>query len=882
MTKGFNGIIPTGVAVSKLSASRVLRRVTVALLTLVMASFVSFGLLRSKHAQANTAAVTLQDRAALKEHTRANYAVLPISFEPNQGQAAPGIQYVGRGKGYKLSLTRNAAMMEIHRGRLDGEVIRMIQDRRLGAAGTMRMLKQRRQTESNDFAVVQMKMVDANPEAQLVASEQEPGKINYLVGKDRANWHSNIPLFGSVKYTQIYKGVDLAFHGADGRFEFDYFVSPNSDPAQIALKFEGTNRVRTTSQGDLVLSTSAGDVELLKPVAYQVAYRPEGASRESVRARFAVNGDRVSFELGPYDRRRELVIDPTMTYSTYFGGSLADYGLAIAVDGSGNEFVAGATDSSSVPGDPNGTGGGYDVFLTKFSPQGVLAYTTIFGGSVDEFPGGIAIDSQGIYIAGTTDSSDFPTTSTAPQPTFQGGGTNGNNDAFAAAISLDGTTLNWATYIGGSDSDSGLGVAVDGSHNVYVAGETFSSNLPVKNALPSGSALNLGQNTGDDDGYIAVVNSTGTAFNLVSYIGGSNADLATGIALDGSGNAYVSGITVSTDLPVTTGVVQGSLKSPGIDDAFVFGIKASALAASDQRGSSSVFAATATPKSEMSGRRAFALWMIVPGLALVSISIGSGGSGRRRLLGLLALMVVLGAFLAMPACGGSSSTSSSGGGGGGGGSSSAYIYGTYFGGSNSDEAFAIAADSAGNVFIVGQTQSTDFPVSSPTFQKALGTGGQSAFLAELNSSGTAASYATYLGGNGIDSALSVTVDGADVAYITGQTRSSDFPTANATQGTFGGSSDAFVSVLDPGSNTLVFSTFLGGSGDEDQLSGSIALDSSKNMYVSGDTDSGNGTTTPFPTVSPFQGTWTSGGSCTNQQSATVPCPDGFITAFTAP
>lgn len=865
---------------SKPSASRTFRRIIVAFAALVIASFGLFGLRSSKHTKTNAAAVGSQDRAVLKERTRSNYAALPISFEPNQGQAAPGIQYVGRGKGYELSLKRTSATMEIHRGKLDGEVIRMIQDRRLGAAGTMRMLKQRRQTESNDFAVVQMKMVDANPETQLVASGQEPGKVNYLVGKDRAHWHSNIPLFGRVKYKQIYKGVDLAFHGAGGHFEFDYFVSPNADPAQIALKFEGANKVRTTSQGDLVLSTAAGDVELLKPVAYQ----GEGGSREFVRARFAVNGDRVSFQLGQYDRRRELVIDPTMTYSTYFGGSLADYGLAIAVDGSGNEFVAGATDSSSVPGDPNGTSGGYDVFLTEFNSAGVLAYTTIFGGSLgDDFPGGIALDSQGIYIAGTTDSSDFPTSSAAPQPAFQGGGSNGKNDAFAVSISLDGTALNWATYIGGSDSDSGLGVAVDGSHNVYVVGETFSNNLPVINALPSGSALNLGKNTGDDDGYIAVVNAAGTAFNLVSYIGGSNADLATGIALDGSGNAYVSGITVSTDLPVTTGVVQSSLNGSGIDDAFVFGIKASALAAADQRSSSSAFAATTVPKNEMSGRRAFALWMIVPGLALVSISLGSGGSGRRRLLGLLALMFALGTFLAMPGCGsGSSSNSSGGGGGGGGGTSSAYIYGTYFGGGNSDEAFAIAADSTGNVFIVGQTQSTDFPVSGPTFQRTLGSGGQSAFLAELNSSGTAASYATYLGGNGIDAALSVAVDGADAAYITGQTRSSDFPTANATQTTFGGSSDAFVSVLDPGSNALVFSTFLGGSGDEDQLSASIALDSSKNIYVTGDTDSGNGTTTPFPTVSPFDGTWSSGGSCANQQGATVPCPDGFITAFTAP
>jgi hypothetical protein len=208
------------------------------------------------------------------------------------------------------------------------------------------------------------------------------------------------------------------------------------------------------------------------------------------------------------------------------------------------------------------------------------------------------------------------------------------------------------------------------------------------------------------------------------------------------------------------------------------------------------------------------------------------------------------------------------------------MYGTYFGGSSGDEALAIAADSAGNTFVVGTTGSSDFPLSSTTFQSTLA-GAQNAFLLELNSTGTSATYSTYLGGNGTDFALGVAVDANDVVYITGQTSSSNFPTANATQAGFGGSTDAFVSVLNPGTNALTFSTYLGGGGDEDQLAGSIALDSSNNIYVTGDTDSGNGSTTHFPTKNPFDGSWSAGGPCSTS-GTTVPCPDGFVTAYTAP
>ena len=363
----------------------------------------------------------------------------------------------------------------------------------------------------------------------------------------------------------------------------------------------------------------------------------------------------------------------------------------------------------------------------------------------------------------------------------------------------------WGTYIGGTESDSGLGVAVDGVHNLYVVGETFSNDLGGTingiNALPSGHAVNLSGIIGNDDGYIAKLTPDGTGYLLVSYIGGTSGDLATGVALDPAGNIYIAGETISTDFPtnLTPGVIQGQCGSDGfcnagasgaLDDAFVVSIKAN-----------------------LSG----------------------------------------------------------------------YNYVTYYGGSGVDDAFAVAVDPNGNAFVTGTTASTDLLYTTNTFQTSL-LGTQNAFLLELNSNGTAVNYDTYFGGDGSDFGLSVALapsfdNSAYDVYLTGQSTSSSgsFPLLNATQAFGDGNSDAFVSVLSL-SQGLLFSTFLGGGGDEDQFQGSIALDPSNFIYVSGDTDSGNGGSDAFPTVAALDTTY-GGGTCVDNVGNSVPCTDAFIAEY---
>ncbi|MGB8987771.1 MAG: SBBP repeat-containing protein [Candidatus Sulfotelmatobacter sp.] len=736
---------------------------------------------------------------AARDRLQAAYAALPLAFEPNQGQTDAQVKYMARANGYKLYLTSSEAIFTLHKQGGDSDVRRMMMDRRAGPAGIKSMLRRRALQKSKGMvAAVHMQMLGADPAVQLSAMAPQAGKVNYFVGDDPSKWHSNVPLFGQVSYRSVYPGIDLAFHGNGKQLEFDYLVRPGSNANAIGLRFQGADRINTNAAGDLILTTAAGPIEMHRPVAYQ----EKDGVRQSVNVRFLVSANKVTFALGSYDRSRELVIDPTVTYSTYFGGDFADYGSAIAVDGSGDAFIAGATDSDTIPGDSNGTNNtSFDVYVTEINPAGTLQFTTIFGGSSDEFPGGIAIDASGdIYVSGTTDSNDFPVTSGAAQTVFLGGTTNGDNDAFAVKLAPHGAAITWGTYIAGGDSDSGLAIAIDTASppNVYVVGETFSTDLGGAvggvHPLPNGGSLNLGLGTGDDDGYIVKVNPTGSAYLLVSYLGGSSGDLATGVALDAAGNIYVSGETISTDLPVTAGVVQNQCGTDGtcnasggnvFDDAFVVGLQANL---------------------------------------------------------------------------------------------SAYKYVTYYGGSNVDDAFAITADASGDAFVTGTTASSDFATAGTPFQSSLA-GTQNAFALELNPTGTAASYSSYLGGSGTDLGYGITLDSLGDIYITGQTSSSsNFPLQNATQGTFGGSTDAFVTVLNPTQNVALFSTYLGGGGDEDQLGGAIALDSLQNIYVTGDTDSGNGSTAAFPTKSALDGTY-GGGTCVGSTGANVPCPDAFIAAY---
>ncbi len=692
---------------------------------------------------------------------------LPLVFEQNKGQVDAAVSYLARTSGYTLFLTGNEAVFSLRSSSPSGPTSSDPVNRARTPQFEITQLRtsspNARPSRNETTATVRMQLVGSNRLPKIAASEQLPGRANYFIGKDPAKWRSNVPLFARVSYQDVYPGVKLAFHGAQGQMEFDFIVAPGANPRPIDLQFNGAKSIQTDGSGDLVISSAAGDVLLHKPIAYQEQH----GSAQPVSARFVLGADdRVGFELGAYDHNRELVIDPSVSYaySTYLGGSLEDDGYGIAVDASGNAYVTGRTSSADFPivtggyqTNNKGGGGTFDVFVSKIAADGSsLIYSTYVGGSGNDSGNAIAVDASGdAFVTGGTASGDFPVTAGVFQPTL---GTSATDNAFIFELNASGTSLTYSTYLGGTASDEALGLAVDGSGNVYVAGKTTSADFPV---FPVATPLQAYVSGSLSSGFVSELNSTATALIFSTYIGGGTGDTADAIALDSADNVYVAGETFSSNFHVTTGAFQATCGScaNSFPDAFVTAIKA-------------------------------------------------GGTG--------------------------------------------YVYSTFLGGSAQDGASAIAVDAGGNAYVTGSTQSSDFPVKG-AIQETSG-GGTDAFVTKLNPTGSALIYSTYLGGAGFDLGAGIAVDGAGNAYVTGQTNSDPFPTANATQTTYGGSNDAFVTEINPPGSKLVFSTYLGGPAAEDAsgLYGAIALDSvGANIYVTGDTASASG----FPLQAALQSTY---------------------------
>src|SRR5262249_18562772 len=282
----------------------------------------------------------------------ANFGNLPLSFEPNQGQTDAQVRFLSRNPGYNLFLTSNEAVFTLP--------VRTPKEAhpkgRWAKAG---------QSQESAQAVLRMKIKGANPAPTVAGNTPLEGHTNYLVGRNSSQWVRNVPQYERVHYREIYPGVDLTFYGQQRQLEFDFIVKPGTDPAAIALGIEGASRIRTNEAGDLVLTSAAGDLRLHKPVAFQ----QQGDRQQPVATRFEVKGREVALAVGNYDHSRELVIDPSIAYSTYLGGGNEDDGFGIAVDSTG-AYVTGQTLS---PAFPNGTGAGFkghqDAFVVKLKPD---------------------------------------------------------------------------------------------------------------------------------------------------------------------------------------------------------------------------------------------------------------------------------------------------------------------------------------------------------------------------------------------------------------------------------------------------------------------------------------------------------------------------------
>jgi Beta-propeller repeat len=456
------------------------------------------------------------------------------------------VRFLSRGPGYTLFLTSGEAVLVSGKGKPD---------------------------------VVRMKLTGSNPAPEVRGLDELSGKSYYFIGNDPKKWHSKVANYSRVRYQDVYPGVDLVYYGNQRQLEHDFVVAPGADPKPIELSFPGAQKIRIDREsGDLKLDYVGGEVRFQKPAAYQM-----GDGKTLVEARYVLKrGNQVGIVVGSYDAAETLIIDPVLSYSTYLGGSSGDAGLGIAVDASGNAYVTGFTDSPNfptvhpLPAPNNALQGGRDAFVSKLSFDSAtstlsLAYSTYLGGSSrDDYGFGIAVDASGnAYVTGYTESPDFPTVHPLPAPNnaLQGG-----RDAFVSKLSFNNTTstlsLAYSTYLGGSGGDYGFGIAVDASGNAYVTGITISPDFPTVHPLPApNNALQ-----GGVDAFVSKLSfdSASSTLSLAysTYLGSGGED-GFGIAVDASGNAYVTGETSSSDFPTVHPLPAPNNALQGGGDAFV-------------------------------------------------------------------------------------------------------------------------------------------------------------------------------------------------------------------------------------------------------------------------------------------------------------------------
>ncbi|HEV8718084.1 MAG TPA: SBBP repeat-containing protein [Candidatus Binatia bacterium] len=760
--------------------------------------------------------------------TQAAYSKVPLHFEANQGQSDPQVKFLARGSSYTLFLTATEAVLALPQkpeGRSQGSEVKFSDsspkalqvipkphlwmpastsmtgvaardvipavsaDRQAQAgiqsSGEKGVLKQLLDSR----LTVRMYLVGANPQPRVTGEDELPGKSHYFFGSDPTQWHTNISTYARVKYEDVYPGVDLVYYGNQQQLEYDFVVAPGADPTVIRLAFADL-RGPGLKPGP-TLDGATGDL---------VLHTADGELR--------FHQPRIYQEI---DGTKQ----PIAGRYVLFDSETADSGLRTQQVG----FEVAAYDSSK-----------------PLIIDPTLSYSTVISGDIGA---AIAVDSSGnAYVTGITSSPDFPTTAGASQQACRTNSRGGCYDVFVLKLNAEGSALLYATYLGGSDLDESTAITVDASGNASVTGRTLSIDLPtIPGAFDRGCGTdgNCNGTCGDHcdlgndrafDAFVAKLNATGSALVYSTYLGGSRDEEGRGITVDTLGNAYVTGNSYSPDFPTVNPLQPAfGVCPPNCANAFVTKLNAT--------GSGLVYS------TYFAVGQVNSIAVDLSGNAYITGSTGSDDFPTVNPL--QATRHGLDAFITKVNASGS-----------------ALLYSTYLGGSDREEGRGITVDSSGNVYVTGVTTSPDFPTLNPV-QPSFGGSYFDAFITKVNTAGSALVYSTYLGGSSQDEGNAIAVDLASNAYVTGVTYSDDFPTARPLQPTRGSGicpstgtaspcPDAFVIKLNTAGNTLLYSTYLGGSGSSTSDTGSsIVVDAAGNAYVTGSTSSAD-----FPTENPLQ------------------------------
>ncbi|HEY6766006.1 MAG TPA: choice-of-anchor D domain-containing protein [Candidatus Sulfotelmatobacter sp.] len=703
------------------------------------------------------------------------FGKVPLAFELNRGQTDPRVQFLSRGKGYTAYVNAGGMVLSL----------RPTAAAQPASSGSAISTKN---AQSPSKVTLQFSLVGASQNPAVVGEDPLPGKVNYFIGNNPATWRKNVPTYSRVRYTNVYPGIDLIYYGNHQELEYDFAVSPGSDPGQIQFAVKGANQMHLDAKGNLILTTANGDLHFQAPQVYQQS----GAVRIPVSGAYQLtDASHVRFQVFNYDASKPLVIDPVLLYSTYLGGSGNDQPSGIAVDGSGNLYIAGTTDSADFPLATIGSlaPNSPHVFVAKLDASGSnLLYVDYIGGNNQDYGFALALDSANeVYVTGSTASSDFPLVN--PYQAVYPGSFN----AFVTKLSSDGSSLLYSTYLGGNGSDHPATIAIDGAGDMLVAGNTTSTNFPVANAYQATASANGGGLFGNY-GFITKFSPDGASLVYSTYLAGnSNVPLncggtpcwpepytvINGLALDGAGDAFVGGATNTYNFPTTPAAYLGTDTTSSNGTVGFIG----KLDGSGNLSYSTYFYESSGTLTNISAIAVDSLGSAyVTGAALsdgtfplTSTSICDPGVyGWACSYGFITKLDPTGSSL---------------------------MYSTFLGPNNFAAPVAIALDAHDDAYVVASSSSNTFGLVNGIESY---TSGDDAVMVEIDPLGTSQLFATFLGGMGDETPSALALDSTGNMYVVGTTDSTDLPVdAGAFQTLMGGNVDAFLMKVSPASASSV-------------------------------------------------------------------------------
>lgn len=676
-------------------------------------------------------------------------------FIENKGQWDKEVLYLYQSHTFNAWVTQHGVVYDFFK-----EPVKLSPDISLASEQNYTVHKEMPVTERHGH-VVRISHKNSSRSVQSEGRQALEGYYNYFHGNDPGKWASYVGLYKEAYVRNIYTGIDQKWYFDGGSLRYDYIVKPNGDYRQIEILIEGADGTEIKGK-DLVFRTRFGEVKQAELYVYQNI----GGNKVKVDAQWQKKGQQFGFSLSEYNPDVELIIDP-LIYSTFIGGSSADYPNGIVLDAASNAIITGRTYSNLYPttaGSYDVTyNNAYDVFVSKMDISGNLIFSTYIGGTSSDNAWDIAIDgNQDIYVVVETTSNNYPTSTGCFDNSYSWG-----DEIAVTKLNASGSGLLYSTYIGGNDADEGYAIAVDALGNAYITGATLSTDYPV-----TAGAYDVTFNGGSDV-IITKLNSTGTALVYSTFIGGNDWDYGFGIAVDNFNNAYITGYTPNGTYPTTAGSFS-PFYSGGGQDAFVTKINAAgnALVYSTFIGSATIDVGR---DIAVYGNSAYITGETFSG-GTFPVTAGSYDPTHNGSIDIFVTKLNI--------------------------AGSALDFSTYIGGSIGDLAYGIAIDPLGNVYVVGYTGSTNFPTTAGAHDASYNGGTGDIVISKLNPAGSTLLYSSYIGGSAFDGGWSsaggpkVAADASEKAFITGYTSSSNYPTTSGCyDNTYNSSDDVVLSVF---------------------------------------------------------------------------------------